>query len=150
MVLVIYCLRGEVEAFGRMGECVFPVYLLVMLILWILMAINIDQFDLFDRSSDFSCRKFVVNSTQRAAILFLEGLVDMERIDSNVLTPMLRFRGTVLEQTSFSQAFKDNIHSAAVNIGAFLVLIFSLITQHHTLTICIYGSFVEQVVNLTF
>jgi spore germination protein KB len=45
MVIMIYCLRGGVEAFGRMGEMVFPVYILVMVILWILMFISIDEFD---------------------------------------------------------------------------------------------------------
>ena len=46
MVLMIYSLRGGVEVFGRMGEMVFPIYILVMVVMWILMAISIDQFDL--------------------------------------------------------------------------------------------------------
>lgn len=45
VVLIIYCLRGGVEAFGRMGEIVFPVYILVMVILWVLMFISVDDFD---------------------------------------------------------------------------------------------------------
>lgn len=46
MVLMIYCLRGGIEAFGRMGEIVFPVYILVMAAIWILMMISLDQFDI--------------------------------------------------------------------------------------------------------
>jgi spore germination protein KB len=46
MVLMIYCLRGGIEVFGRMGEMVFPIYILVLISLWILMSISIDQFDL--------------------------------------------------------------------------------------------------------
>ena len=46
MVLMIYSLRGGVEVFGRMGEMVFPVYILVMVIMWLLMGISLDQFDL--------------------------------------------------------------------------------------------------------
>lgn len=37
MVLVIYCLRGGVEAFGRMGEVVFPVYIFAIITVWILL-----------------------------------------------------------------------------------------------------------------
>lgn len=37
MILIIYCLRGGIEVFGRMGEMVFPVYLLTMIIIWILL-----------------------------------------------------------------------------------------------------------------
>lgn len=37
MVLIIYCLRGGVEVFGRMGEVVFPIYILVLFCIWILL-----------------------------------------------------------------------------------------------------------------
>lgn len=46
MVLMIYSLRGGAEVFGRMGEMVFPVYILVMAAMWLLMGISLDQFDL--------------------------------------------------------------------------------------------------------
>lgn len=46
MVLMIYSLRGGIEVFGRMGEMVFPVYILVIVAMWFLMAITTDQFDL--------------------------------------------------------------------------------------------------------
>jgi spore germination protein KB len=45
MLLVIYCLRGGVEVFGRMGEMVFPLYILAMVVIWILLF-STDQFNL--------------------------------------------------------------------------------------------------------
>ncbi|MFP3126215.1 spore germination protein [Ectobacillus funiculus] len=40
MVLIVYCLRGGIEAFGRMGEIVFPIYVLILVTLWILMLVG--------------------------------------------------------------------------------------------------------------
>jgi spore germination protein KB len=37
MALMIYCLRGGVETFARMGEAVFPVYIFSLLVIWILL-----------------------------------------------------------------------------------------------------------------
>ncbi|WP_338787703.1 GerAB/ArcD/ProY family transporter [Metabacillus sp. FJAT-53654] len=37
MVLVIYCLRGGIEIFGRMGEIVFPIFMISLIIVWILL-----------------------------------------------------------------------------------------------------------------
>jgi spore germination protein KB len=37
MMLVIYCLRGGVETFGRMGEVVFPVYVFAIVLVWVLL-----------------------------------------------------------------------------------------------------------------
>lgn len=37
MVLMVYCLRGGVETFGRMGEMVFPLYIFSLAIIWILL-----------------------------------------------------------------------------------------------------------------
>lgn len=45
MVLMIYCLRGNVEAFVRMGEVVFPVYILSLIVIWILL-LSVDDFTL--------------------------------------------------------------------------------------------------------
>jgi spore germination protein KB len=45
MMLMIYCLRGGVETFGRMGEMVFPVYVLSMILVWILLC-SVDSFNL--------------------------------------------------------------------------------------------------------
>ncbi|MBD1381132.1 GerAB/ArcD/ProY family transporter [Metabacillus arenae] len=45
MVLVIYCLRGGVEAFGRMGEVVFPVYMFAIVLVWVLL-LSVEQFNM--------------------------------------------------------------------------------------------------------
>jgi spore germination protein KB len=37
MVLMIYCLRGGIETFGRMGEAVFPLFMFSLGIIWILL-----------------------------------------------------------------------------------------------------------------
>ncbi|MBD1382507.1 GerAB/ArcD/ProY family transporter [Metabacillus arenae] len=44
MVLMLYCLHGGVETFGRMGELVFPVYIFSLIVIWILL-LTIEQFD---------------------------------------------------------------------------------------------------------
>jgi spore germination protein KB len=38
MVLLIYCLRGGIETFGRMGEAVFPLFMFSLIIIWILLV----------------------------------------------------------------------------------------------------------------
>ncbi|WP_168733793.1 GerAB/ArcD/ProY family transporter [Metabacillus sediminilitoris] len=45
MVLVIYCLRGGVEAFVRMGEMVFPLYIISLIVIWILL-LSVEDFNL--------------------------------------------------------------------------------------------------------
>jgi spore germination protein KB len=45
MVLVIYCLRGGVETFGRMGEVVFPIYIMSIVVIWILL-LSAEDFNL--------------------------------------------------------------------------------------------------------
>ncbi|MFC0270546.1 GerAB/ArcD/ProY family transporter [Metabacillus herbersteinensis] len=45
MVLMIYCLRGGVEAFGRMGEVVFPVYMFAIVVIWILL-LSVQEFNI--------------------------------------------------------------------------------------------------------
>jgi spore germination protein KB len=42
---MIYCLRGGVETFGRMGEMVFPIYIMAMAVIWILL-ISVEDFNL--------------------------------------------------------------------------------------------------------
>nr|WP_263324172.1 spore germination protein [Neobacillus sp. Marseille-Q6967] len=44
MVLMIYCLLGGVETFGRMAEIVFPIYIFSLILIWILLF-SVDQFD---------------------------------------------------------------------------------------------------------
>lgn len=46
MVLIVYCLRGGVEVFGRMGEMVFPIYILALVTVWLLLyGSNLVNFD---------------------------------------------------------------------------------------------------------
>ncbi|WP_160724743.1 GerAB/ArcD/ProY family transporter [Bacillus sp. USDA818B3_A] len=45
MALMIYCLRGGVETFGRMVEIVFPTYVFSLILIWILLF-SVDQFSL--------------------------------------------------------------------------------------------------------
>ncbi|MFC0271741.1 endospore germination permease [Metabacillus herbersteinensis] len=45
MVLMIYCLRGGVETFGRMGEIIFPVYIIALIVIWILL-LSVEVFSL--------------------------------------------------------------------------------------------------------
>jgi spore germination protein KB len=45
MVLMIYCLRGNVETFGRMGEVVFPVYIFSLFVIWILL-LSVEDFSI--------------------------------------------------------------------------------------------------------
>jgi spore germination protein KB len=44
MMLMIYCLRGGVETFGRMAEIVFPIYIFSLMLIWILL-LTVEQFD---------------------------------------------------------------------------------------------------------
>ncbi|MBP1964426.1 GerAB/ArcD/ProY family transporter [Paenibacillus aceris] len=46
VVLVVYCLRGGITSLGQMGEMLLPVYMLVMVIVWILMMVTNDEFHL--------------------------------------------------------------------------------------------------------
>ena len=43
MVLMVYCLRGGVGTFGRMGEVVFPVYMIALIVIWILL-LSVENF----------------------------------------------------------------------------------------------------------
>ncbi|MCC3359530.1 GerAB/ArcD/ProY family transporter [Bacillus sp. REN16] len=49
MVLMIYCLRGGVEVFGRMGEVIFPVYIFSILLVWILL-VTVESFTISNLS----------------------------------------------------------------------------------------------------
>lgn len=37
MLLIVYCLCGGIESFGRMSEMVFPIYLFSLVVIWILL-----------------------------------------------------------------------------------------------------------------
>ncbi|MGM0876377.1 MAG: GerAB/ArcD/ProY family transporter [Bacillota bacterium] len=45
MVLVIYCLRSGIETLGRMGEVVFPIYIMAIVVIWILLT-SVEDFNL--------------------------------------------------------------------------------------------------------
>jgi spore germination protein KB len=49
MVLMIYCLRGGIETFGRMGEAVFPLFMFSLIIIWILL-LTVKPFNLTNLS----------------------------------------------------------------------------------------------------
>lgn len=74
----------------------------------------------FDRSSDFCCREFEINSAHKAVILFIDGLVNKDSIDSNVLTPLLSYSGNVLQTERLPKEIEEIIRSAAVTKGASL------------------------------
>lgn len=44
ILLLIYCLRGGVESFGRLVEIVFPIYIFSLLLIWILL-LTVDHFN---------------------------------------------------------------------------------------------------------
>lgn len=44
ILLLIYCLRGGVESFGRLVEIVFPIYIFSLLFIWILL-LTVDHFN---------------------------------------------------------------------------------------------------------
>jgi spore germination protein KB len=44
VVLMIYCFRGGVETFGRMGEAVLPVYIMSMVLIWVLL-LTVEDFN---------------------------------------------------------------------------------------------------------
>lgn len=49
MVLLVYCLKSGVDIFGRMGEVIFPIYILSMLVIWMLM-VSVEHFTLSNLS----------------------------------------------------------------------------------------------------
>lgn len=72
---------------------------------------------MFDRSSDFKYREFEINSSQDAVLLFLDGLVNMDRLNSNILNPLLSFSGILLSQPTFPIELEKVILSAPINKG---------------------------------
>lgn len=73
---------------------------------------------IFDGSSDFSYREIKINSTHKAVIFFLDGLVDTERINSHVLNPLLVYNENIFQQTPpLVEEIEEMICSAAVTKG---------------------------------
>jgi spore germination protein KA len=68
-------------------------------------------------SSDFSYRKFEFN-TNTAIILYLDGLVDMKRMESNILDPLLNQSEDLLKQENLTiKNIEDEISSSKVKKG---------------------------------
>ncbi|WP_338788379.1 GerAB/ArcD/ProY family transporter [Metabacillus sp. FJAT-53654] len=45
MVLIVYCFRGGIESFSRMGEAVIPSYIMALSIIWVLL-LTVEEFDI--------------------------------------------------------------------------------------------------------
>lgn len=45
MLLMIYCLKGGIEIFGRMSELLFPIYIISLVLIWLLLF-SVEQFNL--------------------------------------------------------------------------------------------------------
>lgn len=73
---------------------------------------------LFDQSSDFSSRQFAITSAQKGILLFLDGLVNIEVINTNVLTPLLNDKEIGMQRSVLSiQQIEGMICSASVKKG---------------------------------
>lgn len=93
MVLLIYCLRGGVETFGRMGEVVFPIYLLSVLLIWILL-LSVDQFNINNLSPILGNGvKTVIKEIFPAALTFPFG----ESIIITMLFPFVNNKHNVIK-----------------------------------------------------
>ncbi|MFC4766436.1 spore germination protein [Effusibacillus consociatus] len=55
---------------------------------------------IFDRSSDMVYREFELGKTQRGVLILLDGLVNMEVIDSDVLKPLLNYGKNLPKQST--------------------------------------------------
>ncbi|WP_257984444.1 spore germination protein [Neobacillus cucumis] len=54
---------------------------------------------LFEGAADFAYRELGINSTTSVIILFLDGLVDMERIELHVINPLVKQNEKLLQQS---------------------------------------------------
>lgn len=71
----------------------------------------------FEGSSDFSFRKFRINS-RNAIILYVDGLVDMKRVENTVLSPLLNQSENLLKKEQLSiENFECEISSGKVTKG---------------------------------
>ncbi|MBP1964425.1 spore germination protein [Paenibacillus aceris] len=70
---------------------------------------------MFERTFDFTYRNFEINFSYDAVIVFLDGLVNMDRLDSNIISPLLQFKGTLCLEAAFPQELENAIFSAALN-----------------------------------
>jgi spore germination protein len=72
----------------------------------------------FEGSSDFSYRKFEINTTYTAIILYLDGLVDMKRMEHNILDPLLIHNENLLKKDNLTiKDIEAEISSGQVKKG---------------------------------
>jgi spore germination protein len=73
---------------------------------------------LFEGSSDFSYRELKINSTNSAMIFYIDGLVDMNRMELNVINPLLKYHSDLLQipELKLDQILEE-INSAQVKQG---------------------------------
>lgn len=75
---------------------------------------------IFDRSSDIIFREFLIGGTQKAALIYMDGLVNTEMIDSNVLKPLIHTSiiSSTLEVEVMSLVENQIIAATQVNIAS--------------------------------
>ncbi|WP_310186917.1 spore germination protein [Bacillus sp. 3255] len=70
---------------------------------------------MFERTFDFAYRNFEINASLDAVMVYINGLVNMERLDSNVLQPLLRYSGTIDLLTEFPPELEQAVTSGGVS-----------------------------------
>lgn len=70
---------------------------------------------IFDRTFDFTYRNFEISSSCDAVLVFIDGLVNLERLESNVMSPLVKFSGTIGHQTSFPPELEGAICSTSLS-----------------------------------
>lgn len=73
--------------------------------------------DKFVRSVDFSYREFEINDTHKAVVFYLDGLINLDRIDLNILTPLISSSDSIWQSPIGLQDIEKKILSASVASG---------------------------------
>ncbi|KKI89176.1 hypothetical protein WQ54_28355 [Bacillus sp. SA1-12] len=73
---------------------------------------------LFEGSFDFTFRKFEINNAYTAIVLYLDGLVDMKRMENTILEPLLNQNEDFLKKSQLTlKDIEDEISSSQVKKG---------------------------------
>ncbi|WP_299088842.1 spore germination protein [uncultured Metabacillus sp.] len=73
---------------------------------------------MFEGSFDFMFRKFEINNAYTAIVLYLEGLVDMKRMEDSILEPLLNQKEDFLKKSQLTlKDIEDEISSSQVKKG---------------------------------
>lgn len=72
---------------------------------------------LFQGANDFSCRELKIHSTYHVKLLFLSGLVDMDRLETHVIHPLLEDNNAGNKTLNQVECIKDKISSAEITTG---------------------------------